>query len=108
MTKPLLEQRCLPLEGQPAFTPAQIESHLSLMSGWAMAGSAIEKTFRFADYPRTMAFANAVALIAQAEDHHPEMQVAWGRVTVRFDTHSVGGISINDFICAAKVDALVP
>jgi 4a-hydroxytetrahydrobiopterin dehydratase len=106
--KPLAQQRCLALEGQPAFTPEQIEQHLALVTGWGFASGAIEKTFRFADYPRTMAFANAVALVAQAEDHHPEMHVAWGRVTLRWDTHSVGGISINDFICAAKVDALVP
>lgn len=105
---PLAQQRCQALEGQPAFTPAQIEQHLAQAPGWAYLNGAIEKQFRFADYPRTMAFVNAVALIAQAEDHHPEMHVAWGRCTVRFDTHSVGGISINDFICAAKVDALLP
>jgi 4a-hydroxytetrahydrobiopterin dehydratase len=107
MNKPLAEKRCLALEGQPAFTAEQIEQHLALVAGWALKSGAIEKTYRFADYPRTVGFASAVALIAQAEDHHPEMLVAWGRVTVRLDTHSVGGISINDFICAAKVDALL-
>jgi 4a-hydroxytetrahydrobiopterin dehydratase len=105
---PLAQQRCLALEGQPAFSPAQIEQHLAQAPGWAFVNGAIEKRYTFADYPRTMAFVNAVALIAQAEDHHPEMHVAWGRCTVRFDTHSVGGISLNDFICAAKVDALLP
>lgn len=105
---PLAQQRCLALEGQPAFTAAQIEQHLTQAPGWAFANGAIEKRYTFADYPRTMAFVNAVALIAQAEDHHPEMHVAWGRCTLRFDTHSVGGISLNDFICAAKVDALLP
>ena len=55
-----------------------------------------------------MAFVNALAWIAHVEDHHPDLAVSYSRCTVRFNTHSVGGISINDFICAAKVDALLP
>ncbi len=54
-----------------------------------------------------MAFVNALAWIAHTEDHHPDLQVGYYRCTVRFSTHSVGGISVNDFICAAKADALV-
>jgi 4a-hydroxytetrahydrobiopterin dehydratase len=70
-------------------------------------GDSIEKTYAFDDYHRTLAFVNALAWIVHAEDHHPELRVGYGRCVVRFDTHSVGGISINDFICAAKVDALL-
>ena len=55
----------------------------------------------------TMAFVNAVAWIAHREDHHPDLLVSYNRCTVRFNTHSVGGLSINDFICAAKVDGLL-
>ncbi len=99
--------RCQPLEGQPAFTAAQIDDHLAAAPGWALADGAIEKRYDFADYHRTMAFVNAVAWIAHAEDHHPDMAVGYSRCTLRFNTHSVGGISVNDFICAAKVDALL-
>jgi len=74
----------------------------------ALRDGAIEKTYRFGNFHETMAFVNALAWIAHAEDHHPDLALSYGRCTVRFNTHSVGGISINDFICAAKVDALLP
>jgi 4a-hydroxytetrahydrobiopterin dehydratase len=105
---PLASQRCQPLEGQPAMAAGQIEQHLAQAPGWALVDGAIERRYDFADYHRTMAFVNAVAWVAHMEDHHPELAVSYNRCTVRFNTHSVGGISINDFICAAKVDALLP
>jgi 4a-hydroxytetrahydrobiopterin dehydratase len=89
-------------------TPVQIAQHLAQVPGWALVDGAIRKHFDFNDFHRTMAFVNAVAWIAHTEDHHPALTVTYGRCTVRFDTHSVGGLSINDFICAAKVDALLP
>jgi 4a-hydroxytetrahydrobiopterin dehydratase len=107
MTADLKTLRCKPLDGQAAMADDQIRKHLAQVPGWALANGAIEKSYKFADYHRTMAFVNAVAWIAHAEDHHPDLAVSYGRCTVRFNTHSVGGISINDFICAAKVDALV-
>jgi 4a-hydroxytetrahydrobiopterin dehydratase len=103
----LTRQRCQPLEGHPAMTPGQVAQHLSAAPGWALVDGAIQKRFDFADYHRTMAFINAVAWIAHSEDHHPDIAFGYNRCTVRFNTHSVGGISINDFICAAKVDALL-
>jgi len=84
-----------------------IRAQLPQVPGWAVAGGFLEKRHEFADYHHTMAFVNAVAWIAHAEDHHPDLAVSYNRCTVRFNTHSVGGISINDFICAAKVDALL-
>ena len=99
---------CHPLEGQPPMAEAEIHTHLARVPGWALRDGAIEKSYRFDDFHRTMAFVNALAWIAHAEDHHPDLAVSYGRCTVRFNTHSVGGISINDFICAAKVDALLP
>jgi len=89
-------------------TEAQVQQHLAQAPGWQLVNGAIEKRFDFADYHRTMAFVNALAWVAHVEDHHPDLLVSYGRCTVRFNTHSVGGISINDFICAAKLDALVP
>jgi 4a-hydroxytetrahydrobiopterin dehydratase len=103
----LLELHCKPLEGHAPMSAEQIEQNLKLLHGWLLADGAIDKTFRFGDYHRTMAFVNAVAWIAHRQDHHPDINFGYNRVTVRFNTHSVGGISINDFICAAKVDALL-
>jgi 4a-hydroxytetrahydrobiopterin dehydratase len=103
----LATQRCRPLEGQPAMETAEIGARLADAPGWALVDGAIEKRFEFGDYHRTMAFVNALAWIAHAEDHHPDLLVSYNRCTVRFNTHSVGGISLNDFICAAKVDALL-
>jgi 4a-hydroxytetrahydrobiopterin dehydratase len=88
-------------------TAGEIARHLVDAPSWALVDGAIQKRYDFADYHRTMAFVNAVAWVAHAEDHHPDLLVGYNRCTVRFNTHSVGGISVNDFICAAKVDALL-
>ena len=104
----LKNQRCKPLEGQPPMAPADIVLHLARVDGWAERDGAIEKSWRFGNFHETMAFVNALAWIAHAEDHHPDVSFGYNRCSVRFNTHSVGGISINDFICAAKVDALLP
>jgi 4a-hydroxytetrahydrobiopterin dehydratase len=100
--------RCKPLEGQPPMAAPDIAVHLARVEGWALHDGAIEKMYRFGNFHETMAFVNALAWIAHAEDHHPDLALGYNRCTVRFNTHSVGGISINDFICAAKVDALLP
>ena len=86
---------------------AELATHLLQVDGWALVDGAVEKSFRFSDYHRTMAFVNAVAWIAHREDHHPDIAFGYNRCTIRFNTHSVGGTSLNDFICAAKVDALI-
>lgn len=75
--------------------------------GWRVANGALEKTFAFNNYGETMSFVNAVAFIANREDHHPDLAVSYGRCTVRFNTHDVQGISVSDFFCASKVDALL-
>lgn len=66
----------------------------------------MSKTFRFPDYYRTIAFVNALAFVAHREDHHPDLGVHYDRCIVRFSTHDVGGLSENDFICAAKAERL--
>jgi 4a-hydroxytetrahydrobiopterin dehydratase len=88
-------------------TAAEAGRRLAAAPGWALVDGAIEKRFEFADFHRTMAFVNALAWIAHVEDHHPDLQLSYGHCVVRFSTHAVGGLSINDFICAAKVDALL-
>ncbi len=93
--------------GQAAMTPAEVAAHLPEVPQWNVVDDALERTFRFADFHRTMAFVNAVAWIAQQEDHGPDLFVNWATCRVRFNTHDVQGLSLNDFICAAKVDALI-
>jgi 4a-hydroxytetrahydrobiopterin dehydratase len=75
---------------------------------WKVAadGKSITRRYEFENYYRTLAFVNAVAFVAHAEDHHPDLEVKYGSVNVLFSTHDAGGITENDFICAAKCDAL--
>ncbi|MBC7446235.1 MAG: 4a-hydroxytetrahydrobiopterin dehydratase [Polaromonas sp.] len=75
--------------------------------GWRLIDGALEKTFDFKNFHATIGFVNAVAFIANAENHHPDLAVSYGRCTVRFNTHDVQGISVSDFFCASKVDALL-
>ena len=106
----LLNQSCQPSRGAvtPALMSAAVTSdNLAQVSGWQLRDGAIEKTFSFKNYHETIAFVNALAWISHTEDHHPDLAVSFGRCVVRFNTHSVGGVSIFDFICAAKADALV-
>ena len=100
-----LHQQC---QARAAAMPAQaVRDHLAQTSGWREASGAIEKTFSFQGWLETVAFVDALAWMCHVEDHHPDLHVGFGRCTVRFSTHSAGGISANDFICAAKADALV-
>jgi 4a-hydroxytetrahydrobiopterin dehydratase len=104
---PLAGRKCRPLPaGTPALTEAQIETLLKETPGWAYIGKVITKTYSFKNYHETMAFVNAAAWIAHREDHHPDLSVGYNRCRVEFSTHSIGGISENDFICAAKFEAL--
>ena len=103
----LLHRQCKPLEGGEPMNESEIRAHLTEVNGWQQVGGAIEKTCPFKDFHETMAFLNAMAWICHVEDHHPEVSLSYDRCIVRFNTHSVGGVSINDFICAAKVNALV-
>ncbi len=110
MNQPLIQQHCQPVSGAP-LDDAHIAPLLAQVAGWqrvhtASGQAAIEKRFTFADFHRSIGFVNAVAFICNREDHHPDLTVSYGACTVRFNTHSVGGLSINDFICAAMVDAL--
>jgi 4a-hydroxytetrahydrobiopterin dehydratase len=106
MTHLLHMMKCQALTGASMSEPV-VRDHLAQVSGWHLGGGAIEKTFSFKNYHETMAFVNALAWVAHTEDHHPDLTVSYDRCVVRFNTHSVGGISVNDFICAAKTDALV-
>jgi 4a-hydroxytetrahydrobiopterin dehydratase len=108
MKSKLLDKHCKELKpGSPALKPVQLNKLLRVCKGWKSDAKQIEKTFKFDDYYHTMAFVNAVAWIANRENHHPDLVVKYNQCVVMFSTHSVGGLSENDFICAAKVDALM-
>ncbi|GAB4392873.1 MAG: 4a-hydroxytetrahydrobiopterin dehydratase [Gammaproteobacteria bacterium] len=109
MTQTLIEKRCVPCEGGvPTLTAEQIQLHLKQVKAWQINAdqSAIFKRFDFRDYYQTMSFVNAVAWVANQEGHHPDLEVSYNRCVVKYMTHAVGGLTENDFICAAKIDAL--
>lgn len=95
-----------------ALVATEIVAQLSKLNGehvpgWRLIDGALEKTFSFKNFFETIGFVNAVAFIANAEDHHPDLLVKYAGCCVRFNTHDVGGISASDFFCASKVDALL-
>jgi 4a-hydroxytetrahydrobiopterin dehydratase len=104
----LASQKCKPCEGgtQPLAGDG-LKAYLLKLNGWESSGKEIAKTFSFKNYYQTMAFVNAVAYIAHQEDHHPDLEVGYKACKVRYTTHAIGGLSENDFICAAKVDQLL-
>ena len=105
----LASRRCRLLKGaEHRLDAGEAAARLRALPGWELQedGAAIGQAFAFADYWRTMAFVNALAFIAHREDHHPDLGVHYNRVVVRYSTHDVGGLSENDFICAAKASAL--
>jgi 4a-hydroxytetrahydrobiopterin dehydratase len=105
-TDDLREAHCAAVTAAQRLTDVELAAQLPATPQWHVHARALERTFAFSNFHHTMAFVNTVAAIADSEDHHPQMVVEYGRCTLRFDTHSAGGITINDFICAAKIDAL--
>jgi 4a-hydroxytetrahydrobiopterin dehydratase len=105
----LAAQSCQPRRGaEHRLHRPQVQERLASLPGWELAedGAAIRKTYRFEDYYRTLAFVNALAFVAHREDHHPDLSVHYDRCVVRYSTHDVGGLSENDFVCAAKAERL--
>src|SRR3982074_3815751 len=95
----LAGKKCRPLPaGTPALTRARIDALLAEVPGWTYDGKVIAKSWSFKNYYETLAFVNAVAWLVHREDHHPDMSVGYNRCRVEFSTHSIGGISENDFI----------
>lgn len=104
----LQTKRCQPCEGGvPPLSAGEAQTLLGQLPGWVIHEEALEKTYTFSDHYQTMAFVNALAWISHREDHHPELVVGYRDCQVRYWTHAIGGLSQNDFICAAKVDALL-
>ncbi len=89
-----------------ALDPVECERLLAYLPGWAIEGIELAKTFGFADYHHTIGFVNALAWVAHRQDHHPELSVRFNRCRVAWSTHSAGGLTLNDFICAARTERL--
>ena len=119
----LATRRCEPCAaGTPPLAGAELERLTAQLPGWsvvpapqaasaapAVAGSMLEKEYRFPDFRQALAFVNRVGEIAEQEGHHPDVELGWGRVKLTIWTHSIGGLSVNDCILAAKADrALAP
>lgn len=103
----LTNKNCKPCEGGvPALTQDEAKKLLKQLDGWELKDNTISKTFAFKNYYQVIAFVNAVAWMTHREDHHPDMSVGYNQCRVEYSTHAIGGLSENDFICAAKVDAL--
>ena len=107
----MLKKKDWSAQTRRALTATEVVAKLAQLDGWSLSGDganvAIEKTYRFANYYETIAFVNAVAFIAHAEDHHPDLSVHYDRCVVRLNTHDVGGISPTDIDCATRFDALL-
>lgn len=109
----LHEARCIPCEGGVApADDAEITGYLAQIQGWQVAEvngvKHLTKRFTFADFARALAFTNRVGALAEQEGHHPALLTEWGKVTVTWWTHAIGGLHKNDFIMAAKTDEVLP
>ena len=103
----LSKGKCKPCEaGVPPLTEPEINVYLAQLTGWQVVNGELAKTYSFKNYYGTMAFVNAAAWVSHREDHHPDIEVGYNQCRVRYVTHEIGGLSENDFICAAKIDAL--
>jgi 4a-hydroxytetrahydrobiopterin dehydratase len=96
-------------KGTPALAPGEVARLLTEVPGWALEPDQkkIARTYEFKNYHETIAFVNALAFVVHREDHHPDLEVSYNRCRVVFWTHTVGGLSDNDFICAARINALI-
>ena len=106
----LAQKKCKPCEGgvAPLTRDAAQELLAKLQEGWTLAADtrSIRRELAFKDFYRTMSFVNAVAHVANIEDHHPDLEVGYNYCRITFTTHAIKGLSENDFICAAKIDSI--
>lgn len=101
--------RCVACEGGiPELSSEDAKRYLGQIKNWVITddGKWLEQRFEFKNFYLTMAFVNAVAWVANQENHHPDLQVGYNYCVIRYQTHAVNGLTRNDFICAAKIDNL--
>ncbi len=102
----LAKKQCVPCAGGvPPLSPYQADRLLTELDGWAVeTPPRIARQFKFPDFAKALAFVNRIGAIAEDENHHPDIQLTWGRVGVEIWTHKIGGLTESDFILAAKFD----
>ena len=102
----LSEKRCTPCrEGTPPLSNEEAGRLLGELDGWTIEdGKRLVRSWKLADFKAALAFVNRIGEIAEGEDHHPDIELGWGRVAVELWTHTAGGLTENDFIVAAKID----
>ena len=103
----LVRKSCVPArKGTPPLAPDRVRDYLAAVPGWQLSPDAprISRELTFKDFREAMAFVNRVAVVAEAEQHHPDIAIHWNRVTLVLWTHSIGGLHENDFVMAAKLD----
>jgi len=104
----LTEEKGKPVaKGTPPLNRKQAEELAREVPSWSLVDGSLEEEFRFKDFGETMQFVNRVAQIAQEEDHHPDIEISYNKVHLVLSTHSIGGLSRNDFIVAAKIERLL-
>lgn len=104
----LAEQYCIPCTSEtPVLTQEQLTTLIGQLDAWELHERSIIKTVTLSNFHQTMSFVNAIAWIANQEDHHPELTITYNKCKIEYTTHVVNGLSGNDFICAAKIDALL-
>jgi len=103
----LVRSRCKPCEGGVSpLNPEEARQLLAQVPGWSLEDRRITRRYAFKTHYQAVAFVNAVAWISHREDHHPDIALGYDAVTIAYTTHAIDGLSDNDFICAAKIDAL--
>jgi len=106
-TSNLISQKCQACApGTPALSTEAAATLLKEVPGWEIVSGELRRTFKFKNYYESLAFVNATAWVSHREDHHPDIELGYNKVTMRYVTHSAGGLTKNDFICAAKINAL--
>ena len=104
----LAGKKCVPCEGGVhPLENREIKQLLASIPDWHVLDGVLTREFEFLNFHQTMAFVNAVAWLANLENHHPDMEVSYSRVKIRYVTHAINGLSPNDFICAAKINAML-
>ncbi len=103
----LVEQKCEPIKtGTAPLSREEAESLLLQIPAWSLGAGEIVREFKFTDFRQAMDFANRVAAVANEQDHHPDIHISYNKVRLTLSTHKIGGLSMNDFIVAAKTDLL--
>jgi len=107
-TEPLDQKHCVPCKGgTPPLKGDELKSYAAQVPQWTVSDEHhLQRVFQFPDFVTALAMVNRIGALAEAEGHHPDLELGWGRVAVKTYTHKVDGLTESDFILAAKIDAL--